>query len=1772
MPRYFTFVVGAAVLMLLSESPTMNKIFRQLTLGAPQHGTRRGLHIQDETINLKEDLVKAKPENDPQEQPIASMHDEKEETKKPTTEATPSPTLTTPSPTDATTAKNKPASTESPPKDSDDEDDEDDEDDDTGKFVIHSIVENGENSLPIPPEAALGTTEKPYVAETHYNNGTLPLQDLFQGPARPQFPKHSDHSNEANLVFPNHDSAEAVCRIADFKLYEELPHNFQQLVRCFSWWQIEQNKNKTPVLYIQKYNSNGRANMESIHAMYQAMHDAFGVRLDVDVRANTDSPEVHVDAPWRAMDVQTKTYAMASSEHAKTMMDGVLNHYTPDNDKRAGCPAATKDKKSKPVIAFVDRKDSKRRSIGNSQAVVDKLHAAGYDVHYQSSFHGMSLLEQIKFMSEADIVMGPHGQQFTTSLFLPQCGSLFEFFNRQYYSPNFFGSMVAMSGKHHFFTYEGGETTMKKMQGPRRTKQFDVSVGAVLQVTEVMVERWHSCCAAQAEATTIMTKKQGQQAQTKALLRGGAAEPVPSVSTGNPAKPLSNNKNGSTRSHDSNELVIHSIVEPKKGGWLTMPPEAVESTSERPYVAETHYNNGTLPIPFLFRGPGRPDYQSRGDRRGGDESKLIFPNHDSNEAVCQLSDEKLANEFPHNFQQLVRCFSWWQLEQNKDKTPVLFIQKYNHTWRGKMKNMDTVHATYKAMQDVFGVRLDIENRTNPDSPEVHVEMPWRRMYDMTRTYAMVSSDHAKTLVEGMLDYYTPSNSKRAGCPADSKSEKPKPVIAFLDRQDSRRYIGNIDDVLDKLRKAGHDVLYQPSFKGMSLTEQIKFMSEADIVMGPHGAQFTTSMFIPQCGSLFEFFPREYYAPNWFGSMVAMSGKHHFFTYEGGTPLLDKARELKLYNASAEVVEQVTGMIVDRWYTCCAAQASTTSQKQQTQVRTAPWIESADPTSPPSRTSAPKIDTTSTDKEGEGQDQRNEFIIHSIVAKKKGEMIWISGEAVNSTREKPYVAETHYHNGTVPIQALFTGPGRPEYRTRLASRRNDESQLDFPNGDANEAVCQLADSYLYHEFPHNFQKLVRCFSWWQLEQNKNRTPVLYIQQYNMTWKDHTFNMDSIHAIYQAMQDVFGVRLDIENRTNPDSPEVYVEAPWRKMSRLTRIYAMVSPEHAKTMVAGVLNYYMPSNGNRAGCPAAANDKKSKPVIALLDRQDARRRKLANSNEILDRLRRAGYDVRYQPSFKDMSWLDQVKFMSEVDILMGPHGAQFTTSMFMPQCGSLFEFFNEHYYVPNWFGSMMAMSGKHHFFTYDGGDANVDQTRGMKNYNASADAVEQVTRVMVERWHSCCNGQQQENERHKKEFVKLQPAAMKHQQEEEQVKALLRGGLAEPVLPLSTGIPAQPPSTTKTSKSSSQDQQDKFVIHDIVEPEKPGWLMMPDESFTGTYERPFVAETHYINGTLPIRDLFKGPGRPEYPSGSKNRDEASLVFPNQNSSEAVCQLSNSFLFQYYPHNFQQLVRCFSWWQLEQNKNKTPVLYIQEYDHYSRRKKTNMDLVHFLYDAFHDAFGVRLDIENRTNTDSPEVHVEMPWRKMYQQTRTYAMVSPEHAKTMAEGLLNYYTPNNDKRAGCPRNGNNQKSKPVIAYIDRQDSRRAIANSDEVLARLNKAGYDVRYLPSFNGTSWIEQINFMSEVDIVMGPHGQQFTTSMFIPQCGSLFEFFPRGYYVPNWFGSMAAMSGKHHFFTYEGGNAKVNDAREVKLYNVSAPAVEQVTAVMVERWHSCCANQKH
>ena len=89
-------------------------------------------------------------------------------------------------------------------------------------------------------------------------------------------------------------------------------------------------------------------------------------------------------------------------------------------------------------------------------------------------------------------------------------------------------------------------------------------------------------------------------------------------------------------------------------------------------------------------------------------------------------------------------------------------------------------------------------------------------------------------------------------------------LMILDRQDdaARRWL-HANATLASIQKTWGQIVNArliPSFQGYSLKEQAVAMHTADVIISPHGAQLTNTVFIRPCTVVLELFPRHYYYP------------------------------------------------------------------------------------------------------------------------------------------------------------------------------------------------------------------------------------------------------------------------------------------------------------------------------------------------------------------------------------------------------------------------------------------------------------------------------------------------------------------------------------------------------------------------------------------------------------------------------------------------------------------------------------------------------------------------------------------------------------------------------------------------------------------------------------------------------------------------------------------------------------------------------------------------
>jgi hypothetical protein len=184
-------------------------------------------------------------------------------------------------------------------------------------FIVHSISHTDSQADRFPRKAIEASESEPFIAETHYNKGTTPAEYIFWGRGTPYYPPGVDASNEKNLRWPTVNATVARCtqHAAWYSLCNEPPHNFQQLIRCFSWWQMPINKGKQPVLRIQQCKCKRKSTIqgsEFIQSYYEAMADVFNVTLEIEEQNQLvpeRNTEIYVEAPWRVnMSTSTTAY------------------------------------------------------------------------------------------------------------------------------------------------------------------------------------------------------------------------------------------------------------------------------------------------------------------------------------------------------------------------------------------------------------------------------------------------------------------------------------------------------------------------------------------------------------------------------------------------------------------------------------------------------------------------------------------------------------------------------------------------------------------------------------------------------------------------------------------------------------------------------------------------------------------------------------------------------------------------------------------------------------------------------------------------------------------------------------------------------------------------------------------------------------------------------------------------------------------------------------------------------------------------------------------------------------------------------------------------------------------------------------------------------------------------------------------------------------------------------------------------------------------------
>jgi len=119
-------------------------------------------------------------------------------------------------------------------------------------------------------------------------------------------------------------------------------------------------------------------------------------------------------------------------------------------------------------------------------------------------------------------------------------------------------------------------------------------------------------------------------------------------------------------------------------------------------------------------------------------------------------------------------------------------------------------------------------------------------------------------------------------------------LGILNRKSNRRFQG-VEYVFNRRSRYFSVKSVRISITTMddkSMSEQAAWMRSKDIILTPHGSQVSNALFLRKCAALVEFFPANYFLPNFYGPLVSEVGSLAFAVSNGTgqTPSTFEERE------------------------------------------------------------------------------------------------------------------------------------------------------------------------------------------------------------------------------------------------------------------------------------------------------------------------------------------------------------------------------------------------------------------------------------------------------------------------------------------------------------------------------------------------------------------------------------------------------------------------------------------------------------------------------------------------------------------------------------------------------------------------------------------------------------------------------------------------------------------------------------------------------------------
>lgn len=324
-----------------------------------------------------------------------------------------------------------------------------------------------------------------------------------------------------------------------------------------------------------------------------------------------------------------------------------------------------------------------------------------------------------------------------------------------------------------------------------------------------------------------------------------------------------------------------------------------------------------------------------------------------------------------------------------------------------------------------------------------------------------------------------------------------------------------------------------------------------------------------------------------------------------------------------------------------------------------------------------------------------------------------------SNRKPLIEEIKYPRAA-PVANFLEGPGLEHWH----------------NDNVTDATCRfLRNSKDARHLPHIMQQIYRCFSWWVRNPNK--------QAYFLSPPVENTS-PFVTGFLQTLQQVFHVEfIDTHEGYSIVRPRVNYSFDATDFGG----YQVRSPGDFTYMQQAIREQH-PHWPAMAGCqgPHGHLSIVPEPRITILNRDPSSGRHLYNAaalKEILQSQLHAR--VHLIDSFDGASFEYQVQTMQLTDVLISPHGAQLVSIPFLPKCAHVYELFPQHYFVPQFYGSLAGVAG----FTYHAVDTGVQnlwhdtleqrQTARAENVCLPIESIYETLvpsiNETIHKWQHCC-----------------------------------------------------------------------------------------------------------------------------------------------------------------------------------------------------------------------------------------------------------------------------------------------------------------------------------------------------------------------------------------------------------------------------------------------------